>query len=420
MYSSRKNDPGRLPLFLAAAAVAVTVSDVAIASGFPPFAVEDSATVKRGASVSALDNGASSVLDNDLDPEGDPLTAELARSPKHGELTLSQDGTFSYRHNGGSNDKDEFQYRAYDGTGYSRETKVNIAIVPGDPVPPQIVDQRPVTMLEDESLEIRLQDLVVEDPDSQYPRDFSLEVEDGENYTRVAAEITPISDFNDALAVPVRVNDGTSFSDFFDLRIDVVPQNDAPFVITPIPDVEAIEGAPFELSVAAAFGDVDEGDTIRFSASGLPASGTISLDATTGLLQGTPIRSDVRDQPYSVRITATDTAGSSADQTFALVIFPKDRADMAVSSSVLTNPTVFGESTSWSVDIENLGPAEQDRGRAHMFLDVERPESDPYCAARMHAGVQWVVGAYIEMPAAAAHGRSLAIVCRGRHAGSRW
>ena len=199
---------------------------------------------------------------------------------------------------------------------------------------------------------------MVVDPDSEYPRDFSLDVGDGENYTRVEAEIIPVSDFNGELAVPLRVNDGTNFSEFFTLRIEVEPQNDAPFVVSPIPDGEATEGVEFELSVAAAFGDIDEGDSLRFGATGLPVSGTITLNAETGLLRGTPIRSDAQDQPYTVQITATDTAGSTANQTFALVILPKDRAELAVFSSVRTNPTLVGEPTSWSVDIENRGPAQ--------------------------------------------------------------
>lgn len=358
MHSLGQISAGRPGLFLLVAVFTIAVSGVAIASGFPPFAFEDSATVKRGATVSVLDSGESSILANDFDFEGDSLTAELTKGPKRGELTLFEDGTFSYRHDGSANDNDRFEYRAFDGTGYSRDTKVTILIVPGEPIQPEIVDQRPVSTLEDQSVRIRLRDLVVVDPDSEYPRDFSLDVGDGENYTRVESEITPTGDFNGELTVPVRVNDGTSFSNIFSLRIDVVPQNDAPFVVAPIPDAEATEGDEFELSVAAAFGDIDVGDSLRFSASGLPASGTITLDAETGMLQGTPIRSDVRDQPYSVRITATDTANSSADQTFALLINPKDRAELAVFSSVTTNPTLVGEPTSWSVNIENRGPAQ--------------------------------------------------------------
>ncbi len=109
-------------------------SDV-MASGWPPFARGDNATVTRGGSVSVLDNGSRSVLDNDIDIENDELSAVLTRGVKHGELTLNDDGTFSYTNDGGNKNDDEFRYRAFDGTGFSREARVRIKIE-GEPVPP--------------------------------------------------------------------------------------------------------------------------------------------------------------------------------------------------------------------------------------------------------------------------------------------
>jgi hypothetical protein len=362
MYSLRQFFTGRLALTLTIAAFSIGFAGIAVATGWPPFAVDDSVTVKRGATASVLDGGQSSVLANDVDLEGDNLTAVLSREPRRGELNLNEDGTFSYRHDGSSRDSDEFQYRAFDGTGYSRRARVRIRITEGEPVPPEITGQRPVIVLEDHSLEIRLQDLLVVDPDNDYPRDFTLEVGDGENYTRIGATITPIANFNGELTVAVRVNDGSNFSNWFNLQVDVSPQNDAPFVVGPVPNQEAIEGSEFALSIATHFGDIDAGDSLRFSARGLPSSGTIVLDAETGLLRGTPIRVDARDAAYTVRVTATDSAGSSANLAFALTIFPNDRADLAISSSVNGNPTLVGEQMSWSIDIENLGPAQLEEG----------------------------------------------------------
>ncbi len=362
MRSLRHLFQARRALIPTIAAFSIGYAGLAAASGWPPFAVDDSATVKRGATVSVLDSGAASVLANDFDIENDRLTAELTREPKRGELTFFEDGTFLYRHDGSSKDSDEFRYRAFDGTRYSRQVKVSIRIVEGEPVPPEIVGQNPVVVLEDGSVQIELRDLQVVDPDNDYPADFSLEVADGENYTRVATTITPIANFNGQLIVPVRVSDGTDFSDFFDLRVDVVPQNDAPFVVAPVPDQEALEGAEFALSVAANFGDIDEADSLRFSASGLPSSGAIVIDTDTGLLRGTPIRADARDNAYSVSVTATDSAGASAELTFALLILRNNRADLAVSSSVGANPTLLGDQTLWSIEIENQGPAQLEQG----------------------------------------------------------
>lgn len=346
----------------AIAAFSITYAGLAAASGWPPFAANDSATVKRGAIVSTLDSGEASVLANDFDLENDKLTAEISRSPRRGELTLNEDGTFIYRHDGSSKDSDEFRYRAFDGDRYSRRATVKITITEADPIAPEIVDQRDVTIAEDSrDEEIQLEDLVVVDPDNEYPRDFTLEVGDGENYSRNGTRISPFADFNGLLAIPVRVNDGTAFSNWFNLRVAVEPRNDPPFVIAPIADQEAFEGLEFALSVAENFSDIDEGDSLRFSVSGLP-SDSIQINATTGLLRGTPIRADARDDAYSVIIMATDAAGASAKLGFALLIYPNDRADLAVSSSVEVNPTLLGNQTSWIIDIENRGPAQLEEG----------------------------------------------------------
>ncbi|MGI9248087.1 MAG: FG-GAP-like repeat-containing protein, partial [Woeseiaceae bacterium] len=362
MLSQRPIFSGRSTRIFAIAAILFSYASIAVASGWPPFSVDDSATVKRGATVSILDSGESSVLANDFDLEGDTLTAELKDDTKHGDLTLNEDGTFIYRHDGSSKDEDQFRYRAFDGERYSREATVKIQITPGDPIAPQIVGQQEVTVPEDESVEIRLRDLEVVDPDNDYPRDFTLEVGDGDNYTRIDATITPLADFNGQLTVAVRVNDGTNFSNWFDLLIDVTPQNDAPFVVSPVPDQETIEGVELMLSLAEHFDDIDDGDSLRFSAQGLPPSGTFVLDADTGLLRGTAIRADARDTPYSVSITATDSAGANVELTFGLTILRNNNADIAISSRVAQNPTLVGEPSSWIIEIENQGPAELTEG----------------------------------------------------------
>ncbi len=120
---------------LIACVVMLCLATNASASGWPPFAFSDSMTVFRGGSVDRLDNGNDSVLDNDLDFERDTLTAFLEVGPKHGELELRGDGTFVYVHNGNNKDNDEFRYRAFDGTGFSRSTRVTITIedVPNSP-----------------------------------------------------------------------------------------------------------------------------------------------------------------------------------------------------------------------------------------------------------------------------------------------
>ena len=119
--------------------VALGFSTQLWASGWPPFAFRDSMTVYRGGEIDTLSDGSRSVLDNDFDFERDRMTAFVEKNPKHGNLVLNLDGTFFYTHDGDKSDSDSFTYRAFDGTGYSRETRVEIEVEDVPNFPPEVV-----------------------------------------------------------------------------------------------------------------------------------------------------------------------------------------------------------------------------------------------------------------------------------------
>jgi VCBS repeat-containing protein len=70
-----------------------------------------------------------SVLANDSDPDGDPLTAAKASDPSHGAVTMNADGTFTYTPVAGYSGPDGFTYTASDGTLQTIGT-VSIAVTP--------------------------------------------------------------------------------------------------------------------------------------------------------------------------------------------------------------------------------------------------------------------------------------------------
>ena len=104
----------------------VTVSIVVTGTNDPPTASNDNIIVPLNGTATTLDNGNTSLIANDSDPDGDALTATLVSSPTYGTLTLNPDGTFSYVQNGTLNSGDSFTYKVSDGTLDSGNATVNI------------------------------------------------------------------------------------------------------------------------------------------------------------------------------------------------------------------------------------------------------------------------------------------------------
>ena len=124
------NDGGNTPESL----TSTSTGPVANVNG-PPVAVGDAIQVDEGGTAIMLIDGATSVLDNDTDPDGDLLDATLEGTPSNGTVVLMPDGSFSYTHDGGDSLVDSFSYSVSDGTEFAITTVsviVNpvIAVVP--------------------------------------------------------------------------------------------------------------------------------------------------------------------------------------------------------------------------------------------------------------------------------------------------
>jgi len=86
---------------------------------------------------------------------------------------------------------------------------------------PVIVGQLDIITYKNESVDISLDQLIVEDDDNNYPDDFTLTILEGNNYTKNDLTIIPATDFVGMLTVPVFVSDGIDDSDVFDLMVEV-------------------------------------------------------------------------------------------------------------------------------------------------------------------------------------------------------
>lgn len=91
----------------------------------PPFAQANSYTFYDDVLDTAAESKPS-VLANDMDMNGDPMTASVVTGPAHGSLTLNSNGHFVYTPTLGYAGGDSFVYKVFDGTHYSSNTTVTL------------------------------------------------------------------------------------------------------------------------------------------------------------------------------------------------------------------------------------------------------------------------------------------------------
>ncbi len=93
-----------------------------------PLAAPDTGVVVIGGT---LDVAAPGVLANDIDLQGDPISASLVGRPAHGVLTLNPDGSYSYVHDGSATVADVFHYEVVDDGGATSDVvAVNLVVNP--------------------------------------------------------------------------------------------------------------------------------------------------------------------------------------------------------------------------------------------------------------------------------------------------
>jgi VCBS repeat-containing protein len=126
-----------------------TVTINLIPQNAAPVAVDDAFEVEEGG---VLVVAAPGILENDVDPEGQPLQVVLEDSPLFGDLTLGEDGAFEYIPRADFNGDDAFSYRVSDGEVVSEIANVQIQVTPVNHVPQATADE--VSGIQDQALEI--------------------------------------------------------------------------------------------------------------------------------------------------------------------------------------------------------------------------------------------------------------------------
>lgn len=123
----------------------VLFTATALPANKAPAARDDEYDTIEGHSNTLSVGASDGVLKNDVDPEGEALSASNASDPPNGTVTLSSDGSFSYNPEINFFGDDQFTYRALDPEGKSNTATVTIHVAPvndppffsdaGDPAP---------------------------------------------------------------------------------------------------------------------------------------------------------------------------------------------------------------------------------------------------------------------------------------------
>lgn len=284
--------------------------------GTAPVAVDDQYTTDED---EALTVDAPGVLANDTDAEDDDLTAGGLTQPAHGEVTLEDDGSFTYTPDDGYVGVDTFTYTANDGTSDSGPATVQVTVEevedpPGNDAPTAVADIYATD--EDQPLVVEAPGVLGNDTDPDgdeltaiavgRPADGDVTLNPDGSFT-----YTPDQDFSGEDTFVYKVNDGTVDSNLTTVTIAV---DAAPPAVTAV------------VALASPFRYGQRG-VVQAAVSPGTATGTVEvLDGTDVIGTGT-----VQDGKARIQLAVRSLPPGTHDLTLA---YAGDSRHAASSSSV--------------------------------------------------------------------------------------
>ncbi|HEX6710956.1 MAG TPA: Ig-like domain-containing protein, partial [Rubrobacter sp.] len=333
-----------------------------------PIAKDNGYRVKSG---NVLERSAPAVLRNDTDPDGDRIFAVRASAPKHGNLVLRRNGSFTYTPNKHFHGIDTFKYTARDGKGGQDTASVKIIVWPI--IAPPLARPNFYQVPEDGTLSRQAPGVLMNDIEADGMMLFATKVTDPEHGTLNlnpdgSFEYTPDQDFNGEDSFVYRAEDRKGRGDNGTVTISVGAVNDAPSFTkgadqTVDEDAGAQSVSPWGTGISA--GPADEsGQNLTFEVTqnsnpGLFAAGPAI--SQNGALTYTPADNENGSATIKVRLkddggTANGGADTSGEQEFGITV---NSIDDGPSVSVANNgPIDEGGSatiTASATDVDSPG-----------------------------------------------------------------
>jgi hypothetical protein len=237
-----------------------------------PVAVHDTFTIAEDGTLAIT--GEQSILNNNIEADGDTLTVVMVDSTKNGALTLTASGTFTYKPANNFAGADSFIYKVKDNKGAQSEPAVVRIIVSAVDDPPVALGQS-VSLNEDGSLAITLS---ATDPEGSAIAGWEIPIRPKHGTLTGAGAVRtymPEPDFFGADTFMFRVNDLVNWSDTGIVAITVLPVNDAPQWKNKLLEIEAAEGRALSIELADVFDKDPDGDSVYLK----KVSGIGTLDA---------------------------------------------------------------------------------------------------------------------------------------------
>jgi len=296
-----------------------------------PAAVNDGSVATPLLSV-AEDSGASApitVLANDTDVDGDPLTVVAATSP-NGSVTINPDGTLSFTPAADFNGPTTISYTISDGQGGTSTAAVHVAVTPVNDAPVAAADG--VATAEDTALVLAPSALLTNDSDVDGDPLTLVSVQDAVNGTvaLVGGNVvfTPAPDYNGPASFTYTLSDGNGASSTATVNVDVLPVVDPAISIADVVVNEAAGTVSFTVSLSE---PTTATVSVGYSTANGSATAGSDYTAAGGTLSFAP---GVVSQTITVALT--DDVLAELSETFNVNLSTPVNATIADGSAVAT------------------------------------------------------------------------------------
>ena len=288
--------------------IPATVSLVVTPTDDPPIANGDNVTVPE--------DTVSHILLTADDPDGDPLTYTVLRTPTHGKLSgtapnliYTPDPNFSWL--------DSFTFRVSDGKTDSVPATILVSVAPAND-PPTAKDDK-IKTNEDTPATI---DVLANDIEVDNELLTISEVTNGKGGSVTinndgTLTYTPKANFYGTDAFTYTVTDRGGEKDTATVKIEISKANDPP-VITSKPVTTAMVGILYSYNVRAE--EPDKEDTLTYSLVAQPAG--MRIDSLTGLIQWAPIETQQATHNVVVKVVDSNSVPASDTQEFTVSVNP--------------------------------------------------------------------------------------------------